>query len=29
MEFMASNPAGADTYRILGFDIFWKGITKK
>jgi AcrR family transcriptional regulator len=29
MEFMASNPAGADNYRILGFDIFWKGITKK
>jgi AcrR family transcriptional regulator len=29
MEFMASNPGGADTYRTLGFDVFWKGITKK
>jgi AcrR family transcriptional regulator len=29
MEFMAANPGGADTYRMLGFDIFWKGITRK
>jgi AcrR family transcriptional regulator len=28
MQFMASNPAGADKYRSLGFDLFWTGITK-
>jgi hypothetical protein len=29
MEFMASNPVEADTYRTLGFETFWKGITRK
>jgi AcrR family transcriptional regulator len=29
MRFMASDPAGADRYRTLGFDMFWRGITKK
>ena len=23
------NPAGADRYRTLGFDMFWRGIAKK
>jgi AcrR family transcriptional regulator len=29
MGFMTSDPAGADKYRALGFEIFWKGITRK
>jgi AcrR family transcriptional regulator len=29
MRFMASDPAGADRYRTLGFDMFWRGIEKK
>jgi AcrR family transcriptional regulator len=29
MRFMASDPTGADTYRTLGFDMFWKGIVRK
>jgi AcrR family transcriptional regulator len=29
MGFMAANPATADKYRILGFDVFWKGISRK
>jgi AcrR family transcriptional regulator len=29
MLFMASNPASADRYRTLGFDMFWKAIAKK
>jgi AcrR family transcriptional regulator len=29
MRFMTSDPANADTYRTLGFDMFWKGIIRK
>jgi hypothetical protein len=29
MEFMASDPEGADRYRQLGFAVLWAGITKK
>lgn len=29
MRFMASDPASADTYRTLGFEMFWKGIVRK
>ena len=29
MGFMAANPASEDKYRMLGFEIFWKGIARE
>lgn len=29
MRFMTSDPPNSDTYRTIGFDMFWRGIAKK